>query len=504
MTRTDTALGTEKVRPLALFAICGGVFLAFLDTTIVNTSFPDIRAAFPEASQAQLSWILDSYFIVLAAFLVPAGGIADRLGRKRVFMVATAAFIVTSLLCAVAPSWQLLVGARVLQGIAAAFMVPASLALLLTLYPVERRSHGVGLWGAGAALAAAVGPPLGGLLVEVADWRWIFLVNLPLGLLVLAATRRGLTESRDAHATGLPDLPGASLATGALGLLALGIVEGDAWGWGSAATLGCFAGAAILTAWVAMRCRTHPRPIVDPALMRIPSFRTGTIGTLLFAAAFFSMILGNILFLTGVWGWTVLQAGLAVAPGPLASAFVAGPAGSLADRFGHRAVIVPGALIYAAGLLVLRSAGLDPEYLGVWLPGQVLVGIGIGLAFPTLGAAAVSAVPSDRFGSASAVNGAGRQLGAVLGTALLVTIVGEPESLAAAAAVADEAYMLGIGAALASGLVALTLRPAPAVGQAQPGTWGTPGTPASSSAAASGPDLAESVSPARVATSKAT
>jgi EmrB/QacA subfamily drug resistance transporter len=446
-------------RALALLAICGGAFLAFLDTTIVNTSFPDIREGFRDASPAELSWVLDGYFIVLAALLVPAGGIADRYGRRRVFLVGVALFVATSVLCAAAPSWELLVVARVLQGIGAAIVVPASLALLLPLFAAERRAAGVGIWGAAAALAATVGPPLGGALVEVADWRWIFLVNLPLGAAVLAAGIRGLEESRDPAATGLPDLLGAALAAAALGLVALGLVEGNAWGWASAATLGSFAAAAVLLAWVVARCLRHPRPIVDLALLRIPSFRHGTLGTLLFASAFFSMILGNILFLTGVWGYSVLEAGLAVAPGPLASAIVAGPAGGLADRFGHRAVIVPGTVLYAAGLVVLRGAGFEPDYAGTWLPGQLLVGIGIGLAFPTLGAAAAADIPPERFGVASALTGAGRQLGAVLGTALLIAIVGEPATLEAAAARADDAYLFGIAAALLSGAVALRLAP---------------------------------------------
>jgi EmrB/QacA subfamily drug resistance transporter len=447
-------------RTQALLAICGGVFLAFLDTTIVNTSFPDIRRGFAGATPSQLSWVLDGYFIVLAALLVPAGGVADRLGRKRVFLGGLALFVMTSVLCAIAPTWELLVAARVLQGVGAAIMVPSSLALLLPLFSQERRSAGVGIWGAAAALAAAVGPPLGGLLVEVADWRWIFLVNLPLGAAVLLMGTRALDESRDPTATGLPDLAGAALAAVSLGLLALGLVEGNTWGWESTATLGSFAGAAALLTAVVVRSRTHPRPIVDLELLRIPSFRQGTLGTLLFAAAFFSMILGNILFLTGVWGYNVLTAGLSVAPGPLASAIVAGPAGSLADRWGHRAVIVPGTLFYVAGLLILRSAGLEPDYAGTWLPGQLLIGIGIGLAFPTLGAAAAADIPEERFGVASAVTGAGRQLGAVLGTALLIAIVGQPQTLVAASHAADNAYVFGISAALLSGLVALRIKPA--------------------------------------------
>jgi EmrB/QacA subfamily drug resistance transporter len=446
---------------LALLAICGSVFLAFLDTTIVNTSFPDIQRGFHGVSPAALSWVLDGYFIALAALLVPAGGVADRLGRRRVFLAGVALFTVMSALCAVAPSWQILVGARVLQGTGAAIMVPASLALLLPLFAPERRASGVGIWGAAAALAAAIGPPLGGLLVAAYDWRLIFLVNVPLGALVLVAGSRSLRESRDPAAQRLPDLAGAALAACSLGLVALGLVEGNTWGWSSAATLGCLATSVLLLGAVGVRCLSHPRPIVDLALLRIPSFRQGTLGTLLFATAFFSMILGNILFLTRVWGYSVLSAGLAVAPGPLASAIVAIPAGRLADRFGHRAIIVPGTLIYAAGLLVLRGVGLHPDYLGQWLPGQLLTGAGIGLAFPTLGAAAAAAIPAERFGAASALTAAGRQLGAVLGTAVLFAIIGTPHTLAQAGHAASHAYLFGVCAALLSGMAVLGLRKQP-------------------------------------------
>jgi len=453
-------------RTLAIAAACAGAFLAFLDTTIVNISFPSIAGSFPEASRSELSWVLDAYFIVLAALLVTAGGLADVLGRRRMFLWATAAFVGTSVLCAVAPTWQLLVVARALQGAAAAVIAPVSMALMLPEFPPERRAAGVGIWGAAAAAAAAFGPPLGGLLVEVADWRWIFLVNVPIGLVVLAAGRRGLRESVDAHATGLPDLAGSALTIAGLGLLALAIVEGGSWGWGSARVVGALATAALLALAVARRCVTHPRPIVDPALLRIASFRTGNLGTLFFAMGFFSMILGNVIYLTSVWQYSVLEAGLAVAPGPLASTIVAGPAGALADRWGYRALIVPGCLVYALGLVILRSAGAEPDYLGVWLPGQVSVGIGIGLAFPTLGAAAVSEVAPDRFGVASAVSSAFRQFGAVLGTAILVAIVGAPATLAAAMDAADRAYLFGIGAGLAAGVAGLALQrvrlPAPA------------------------------------------
>jgi MFS family permease len=211
---------------------------------------------------------------------------------------------------------------------------------------------------------------------------------------------------------------------------------------------------------VVVRSRSHPRPIVEPELFAHRSFAIGNLGTLLFAAAFFSLILGNVLFLTGIWGYTVLQAGAATLPGPALSTVFAGPAGRLADRFGHRAVVVPGTIIFAAGVMVLRSAGAEPDWLGLWLPGACLTGIGIGLAFPTLGSAAVRDVPHDRFATASAVNAAFRQVGAVLGTAILVAIVGEPATFADSLHISDSAYLFSVLAALAAGVVTLALRPA--------------------------------------------
>jgi EmrB/QacA subfamily drug resistance transporter len=437
---------------------CAGAFLAFLDTTIVNIAFPDISSSFAGAGRDALSWVLDGYFVVIAALLVPAGGLADRFGHKRVFLAGVGSFTVASLLCAVAPSLPLLIAFRVVQGIGAALIAPSSLAIVLDSFPPERRAAGVGIWGAAAAAAAAVGPTLGGALVEAADWRLVFLVNLPLGAAIVLFGRARLRE-RPQLDSRLPDLPGALMLALSLALTTLAIVEGNDWGWTAISTLGAFAVAALLLSTVVFRSRRRPRPIVDPALFAHGSFRIGNLGTLLFAAAFFSLILGNVLFLTSIWGYTVLQAGAATLPGPTLSTVFAGPAGRLADRFGHRAVIVPGALVFAAGVMVLRSAGAEPDWLGLWLPGACLTGIGIGLAFPTLGSAAVRDIPDDSFATASAVNAAFRQIGAVLGTAILVAIVGDPASLQDALSVSDSAYLFSVFAALVSGAVVLMLKP---------------------------------------------
>lgn len=438
-------------RGLAIATACAGGFLAFLDTTIVNTAFPGIAASFPSASASGLAWVLDAYFIVIAALLVPAGGIADRIGRKRVFGAGVILFTAASALAAAAPGLEVLVAARALQGAGAAVMMAVSLALILPEYPLARRASAVALWGASAALAAASGPPLGGALVEV-GWRWVFVVNLPLGVAVLLAGRAAFAEQRDARLTGLPDLVGAALIMGGLGSLALAILEGGTWGWTSPRVLGAFAASALLLAATAHRCRTHPRPVLDPALLRIASFRRANVGLLLLGMAFFSTILANVLFLVGVWEYSVLTAGLAVVPGAIATAAVAVPAARIAERYGQSAVIVPGCLLYVAGMALVRGAGTDPAFVTTWLPAMVLNGAGLGLAFPALAAAALKDVPAEHFGAASAVTSATRQLGGVLGTAVLFA-VGAPITLAAA----EDAYLVSTVWALGAALVAATL-----------------------------------------------
>ena len=328
-------------RGLAIATACAGGFLAFLDTTIVNTAFPGIAASFPDASAADLAWVLDAYFIVIAALLVPAGGIADRIGRKRVFLAGLALFTGASALCAAAPGLEVLIAARALQGAGAAVIMAVSLALILPLYPVAQRASAVALWGASAALAAASGPPLGGALVEL-DWRWVFVVNLPLGVAIFLAGRAAFVEQRDERMAGLPDLLGAALVMGGLGLLSLAILEGGTWGWTSLRVLAAFAASAFLLAATAHRCLTHPRPVIDPALLRIGSFARANVGLLLLGMAFFSTILANVLFLVGVWGYSVLTAGLAVVPGAIATAAVAVPAGRIADRYGQQRRDRPG------------------------------------------------------------------------------------------------------------------------------------------------------------------
>jgi EmrB/QacA subfamily drug resistance transporter len=401
-----------------------GVFIVLLDTTIINIAFPAITAAFP-STRAALSWVLNAYAIVFAALLITAGRTADQLGRRRVFLAGLGIFAATSAACGLAPTLPALVAGRALQAVGAALLVPTSLALLLAEFPRSRRSMAVGLWGAVGAVAAASGPLLGALLVETVGWRWIFLANLPVCALAIATGGRLLRESTGPQATELPDLLGVALVIATTALGALGIVQGPDWGWTSPQVTGSLLGAVALAALFLLRTRKAARPVIDLRLFRVRSFGVANLATLLFSTAFFAIGLGNVLFLTGVWRWSVLHAAAAILPAPLTVALVAGPAGRLADRLGHAAVIVPGALLFAAGQLWFATqVGPSPAYLSEWLPGLLLGGLGIGLALPTLGSAATARLPAAHYALGSAINATARQLGAVLGVSMLVAVLG--------------------------------------------------------------------------------
>ena len=337
-------------------------------------------------------------------------------------------------------------------------MVSTSLALILQLFPSEKRATAVGLWGAAAAVAAATGPPLGGIPGRLRNRRWIFFVNIPIGLFVLFGAKK-LTESRDESATGRPDALGALEVAAALGIAALALTRVPEWGWGGPGFAGCILASLLLTGHVWVRSGDHPEPVFDREMISKRSFASGTAGTALFATSFFAILLANVLFLTTIWGYSEVQAGLAILPSPIVSAIFAAPAGILADRIGPRWVIFSGTVIYAAGVLLNRAAGSEPDYLTQFLPGMLLIGVGIGLAFPTLAAAALEEVPDSRFATAGSLNSAMRQVGAVFGTALLVAMLGtELPTLSDF----EDAYLIGVVGSLAAGLCALMLSAAPA------------------------------------------
>ena len=292
------------------------VFMSSLDLFIVNLAFPSIGRQYPGTSLSSLSWVLNAYTIVFAAVLVPAGRWADRIGRRRSLVAGLAAFSLGSLLCGVAPGVAALIAARVIQAAGAGAMVPASLSLLLAAVPAPARAKALGTWSALGALGAALGPVIGGSLVQV-NWRWVFWVNLPVGLAAMILAVKVVPESKDERPTGRPDLIGAGLLAAAVGLVALALVKAPGWGWGSAGFIGLLAASLACGTAMVLRSRRHHSPVIELELLRSRTFSGAFGASILYYAGFGAFVLSTVEFLTGVWHYSAVLAGLAIAPGPL-------------------------------------------------------------------------------------------------------------------------------------------------------------------------------------------
>ncbi|MEH3054968.1 MAG: MFS transporter [Patulibacter minatonensis] len=440
-----------------------GVFMASLDLFIVNIAFPDIARDFSGSSLGGLSWVLNAYAIVFAAALVPAGRWFDRVGRKRGFLGGVALFGAASAICAAAPSLEVLVAARVLQAIGAAMLLPTSLALLLPEYPPSQRAGAVALWSAVGGVAAASGPPIGGLLVEL-SWRWVFLVNVPIAVGALLIGRSLLVERRDPNPGPTPDLLGAAVLAGAVALLTWGIVEAPDHGWLGARTVAGIIGAVVLAAGFVARSASHPAPVVPPSIVRRRAFAFASTASLLFYVAFAAMLLNGVLVLSQVWGYSTVAAGFGLAPGPAMAALVASRGGFFALRFGQRGTAAAGALVFAfGGLLMAQRVGAQPDYLGSFLPGLVVSGVGVGLVLPSMAGAAFGGLPPALMSTGIAVFSVARQVGSALGVALLVAVLGSLASSGAGGV--DDGYLLQAALGLAATAVSLGIRlaePAPA------------------------------------------
>ena len=407
-----------------LLIVSVGLFMSSLDLFIVNIAFPDLAASFAGASLPSLSWVLNAYAIVFAALLVPAGRIADRVGRKRVFVLGLLLFCFASALCATAPSVGFLVAARVLQAAGGAMMIPTTLGLILPAFPPQQRALAIGIWSAISGVAAALGPPIGGLLVQL-SWHWIFLVNVPIGLFTAVIAVRVLDEVREPE-DGRPDLLGAAMLALGIGLLTLGIVKGPDWGWSDPRDVASFAAALALIVAFVVRSAHHHAPVIELPLLRVRSFALANLATLVFFSGFGSMLLSGVFLLTDVWGYSPLKAGFALSPGPLMAATLAIPSGRLGGRIGQRAVATVGGLTFAASFAyILATVGPTPEYATTFLPGFMFCGVGVGMALGTLPAAATAALPAGRFATGSAVFGMARQLGSAIGVAVLIALLGD-------------------------------------------------------------------------------
>ena len=450
---------------IVMAVVCTGVVLSSLDLFIVNVALPQIAEGFHGATLANLSWVLNAYAVVFAAFLVPAGRLADRMGKRGGFLVGVAIFTTASAACAAATGVGMLVAFRIVQALGAALLVPTSLGLVLAAYPPERRSGAVRVWAATSGLAAAAGPVLGGLLVQ-ASWRWVFVVNVPIGIAAILAGRRVLPRIPAEGGT-LPDLGGAAFLAAGVGGITLGLVEANTWGWSSWRVAAALAAAVGSLGIFLLRSRSHASPILELSLLREPRYAIAVGSTALFSTAFGAMLLSIVLWLQDDWGWSALRAGLAVAPGPLMVPGVSLLSARLLPRLGSGGVIAAGCAFFAGGVVWWETAiRVTPDYLGDAVGGMLLTGIGVGLAFPTLFATASAALPPARFATGSAVVNMARQIGFAVGVAVFVAVVGTPGTPAGRLTGFQHGWLVIAGTALAAGLAALALelrRPAAAL-----------------------------------------
>ena len=414
-------ISEESRKWWTLAAVAFGLFMIMLDNTVVNVALPSIARDL-HVDLSELEWIVTGYALTFASLMLTGGKLADLMGRRLIFIVGLAVFTLSSLACGLAGSGEVLIGARVVQGAGAALMNPATLSIIAATFPPRQRGTAIGIWAGTAALALAIGPLVGGLLTEHISWNWIFFVNVPIGIIAIAASLILIPESRDESAEQRLDLPG--LLTSGIGLFALvyGLIEANTYGWTSGRILGAFAVAVgMLGAFVLLE--QHQRiPMLDLSLFKNPTFTGANLAVLLVALALFGVFFFMSLYMQGVLGYSAVQAGAAFLPMTILIMLTAPIAGRSTDRFGSRWLITVGMVLLAVQLLYFSRLGVQESYWTLF-PAMIIGGFAIAMVMTPSAAAAVRALPVDKSGVGSAVLNAFRQVGGSMGIAFLGAIM---------------------------------------------------------------------------------
>jgi EmrB/QacA subfamily drug resistance transporter len=392
--------------------------MTLLDGTVVNVALRTIGRDL-DASLAELQWISNGYLLTMSALILLGGSLGDRYGRRRVFIVGTVWFAAASLLCGLAPSAMFLILARILQGVGAALLTPGSLAMIQGAFAPDSRARAIGAWSGLGSVAAAIGPFVGGTLVDYASWRWIFLINLPVAAVAVYVAQRWVPETRDPEAPERFDVVGAALGAAALGAITYALIE-----WGSPLATGAAVVGPVTAVVFVLAERRSPRPMVPLALFRDRTFSAANAMTLLVYAALGSVLFFLVLQLQTVGGYTALEAGVATLPITLAMVFLASKGGALGQRIGPRIPMSVGPVVVGLGTLLLLMVGRDPNYWLDVLPGLVVFGLGLALMVATLTATVLAAAPDEHAGIASGINNAVARAGSLLAVAALPVAVG--------------------------------------------------------------------------------
>jgi EmrB/QacA subfamily drug resistance transporter len=436
----------ENKKWWTLAAVAFGLFMIMLDNTIVNVALPSIQRSL-HMSISSLEWIVTAYALTFAALLITGGKLGDLYGRRKMFILGLAVFTLSSLACGLAPNAGFLIGARAVQGVGAALMNPATLSIITATFPPRQRGQAIGIWAGVSALALAIGPLIGGLIVDNINWHWIFYVNVPVGVVGIVVSRLVIAESRDTSHEQSIDLPG--LLTSGLALLSLSyaLIEGNRHGWGSPEIIGLFVGAAVLLG-VFIRLELRQRlPMLDLGLFRIGSFAGANLVAMLVSLGMFGVFFFISLYVQNVLGYSPTKAGAIFLPMTVLIIVVAPIAGKLSDRVGSRWLMGAGMSILGVSLLLYQRIGVHSSFVSL-LPQLLLGGVGMALTMSPMTSAAMASVPVDKAGVGSGVLNSFRQMGGSLGIALMGAILLSYEHPTSSKAVAAQQFVNGLHAAL--------------------------------------------------------
>jgi len=425
-----------------LAALSFALFMIMLDNTIVNVALPSIQRDLA-IGVSELEWVVTGYALSFAVLMLTGGKLADMYGRRRVFLLGLAVFALSSLACGLAGSADLLIGARVVQGVGAAFMMPATLSIISATFPPRERGAAIGIWAGVSALALAIGPLVGGLITEHISWNWIFYVNVPVGALGVVATLLIVPESRDTSHEQRLDVPGLLVSAGGLFALVFALIEGNHAGWSSPTILALFAIAAVALAGFVL-LELHQRlPMMDLSLFRQGTFAGANIVALLVSLAMFGVFFFVSLYMQNVLGYSAVEAGATFLPMTVLIILVAPIAGKASDRFGSRWLMATGMTLTGVSLLLYAQLEAGSSFWNV-LPGLLTGGIGMAMSMSPMTAAALSAVPVDKAGVGSGILNTFRQVGGALGIAIMGAILAERSGAElAAGASREQAFMAG-------------------------------------------------------------
>jgi EmrB/QacA subfamily drug resistance transporter len=430
-----------------LAAVAFGLFMIMLDNTIVNVALPSIEHSL-HMSISSLEWIVTAYALTFAALLITGGKLGDMFGRRKMFVVGLAVFTLASLACGLAPSAGFLIGARAVQGIGAALMNPATLSIITATFPPKERGQAIGIWAGVSALALAIGPLVGGLIVDNINWHWIFYVNVPVGVVGIVVSYFFITESRDTSHEQSIDLPGLVTSGAALLALSYALIEGNKHGWTSPEILGLFAGAAVLLAAFVLLELRQRLPMLDLSLFKIGSFVGANLVAMLVSLGMFGVFFYISLYVQNVLGYSPTKAGAIFLPMTVLIILVAPVAGKLSDRIGSRWLMGTGMTTVGVSLLLYQRIGV---HAGFWslLPQLMLGGLGMALTMSPMTSAAMGSVPVDKAGVGSGVLNSFRQVGGSLGIALMGAILLSYAHPTHSKQVAAQQFVNGLHAALA-------------------------------------------------------